>query len=378
MRSPQRIRIQDVQDRRSRGTRRPWIVRWTVDGRDRSEACETKAQAEDLRARLMVAARDGVRFDQTTGRPHTWAVSEHTVGSWAQQWIELSAPEWQPRTIVTAREMVRVVVPLLGANTPLSDLTAELCGAASDQIVARYSRNTATRHICDARTMLRVAVDRQLIEAMPWPERRTRRKPTSLVDVSALPSWDDCCRAVAAMESHQPGSRPMRILLELVLRAGLRPSEARVLRIEDCVLPETGWGEASVTKAAKDKTAHPEIGKTKTGVDRTVPLSPALVAILREYAGSRSDGWWCEGRGGLVTENNVNRRWRQARASVGIDARIYDLRHAHASMLLASGVSLGEAARRLGHSVSTLVRHYVGAMDGDTSAANALLEDRMV
>jgi hypothetical protein len=35
----------------------------------------------------------------------------------------------------------------------------------------------------------------------------------------------------------------------------------------------------------------------------------------------------------------------------------------------------GEAARRLGHSVETLVSIYVGALDGDDIAANKLIDD---
>jgi hypothetical protein len=37
-------------------------------------------------------------------------------------------------------------------------------------------------------------------------------------------------------------------------------------------------------------------------------------------------------------------------------------------------VPLGEVARRLGHSVETLVGTYVGALDGDDTAANKLID----
>jgi hypothetical protein len=43
-------------------------------------------------------------------------------------------------------------------------------------------------------------------------------------------------------------------------------------------------------------------------------------------------------------------------------------------MMIKTGVPLGEAARRLGHSVQTLVSTYIGAMDGDDTEANALLD----
>jgi hypothetical protein len=43
-------------------------------------------------------------------------------------------------------------------------------------------------------------------------------------------------------------------------------------------------------------------------------------------------------------------------------------------MMINARVPLAEAARRLGHSVQTLVSTYIGAMDGDDAEANALLD----
>jgi hypothetical protein len=40
-------------------------------------------------------------------------------------------------------------------------------------------------------------------------------------------------------------------------------------------------------------------------------------------------------------------------------------------------VPLAEAARRLGHSVETLVSTYIGAMDGDDAEANALVDEAL-
>lgn len=50
--------------------------------------------------------------------------------------------------------------------------------------------------------------------------------------------------------------------------------------------------------------------------------------------------------------------------------RIYDCRHAAATTWLASGAPLAEVARRLGHTVETLVSTYVGALTGDETLTN--------
>ena len=64
--------------------------------------------------------------------------------------------------------------------------------------------------------------------------------------------------------------------------------------------------------------------------------------------------------------------------SIGEDPiRIYDCRHAAATTWLQAGVPLGEAARRLGHSVDVLVSTYVGALAGDEATANGLIEAKL-
>ena len=54
--------------------------------------------------------------------------------------------------------------------------------------------------------------------------------------------------------------------------------------------------------------------------------------------------------------------------------RVYDCRHAAATTWLRAGMPLGETARRLGHSVETLVSTYVGALDDEEHTANQRID----
>ena len=54
--------------------------------------------------------------------------------------------------------------------------------------------------------------------------------------------------------------------------------------------------------------------------------------------------------------------------------RVYDCRHAAATTWLRSGVPLAETARRLGHSVDTLVNNYIGAFNDEEEVGNAKIE----
>ena len=67
----QGIRIWDIQDRTKRtNATRPWVLRWKVGGAERNRAFKTKAE-RGPRARLVIAARDGKKFDRAR-TPLSW------------------------------------------------------------------------------------------------------------------------------------------------------------------------------------------------------------------------------------------------------------------------------------------------------------------
>lgn len=57
----------DMRERPDR--RKGFEVRWTVNGREKSESFLTKGLAESRRAKLMTAAREGEPFDTRMGLP---------------------------------------------------------------------------------------------------------------------------------------------------------------------------------------------------------------------------------------------------------------------------------------------------------------------
>lgn len=61
-------------------------------------------------------------------------------------------------------------------------------------------------------------------------------------------------------------------------------------------------------------------------------------------------------------------------AGLGLVARVYDLRHGCASLLLSIGVSPTEVARRLGHSVQMLFTVYAHWLSDEIDHANKIIE----
>ena len=406
-------------------TKRPWIVRWAVDGRERSRSFQTKAEAERFRSLLLAAQRSGDIFDVETGEPETWLppVDELSVHAWARHWLAEQWPEWQPRTRQSAVEALARFVPLLtqpGAPPAPEGLRAHLvktlppAAAAKEddgrgQWLARWSLQlgdlnrsrlaevdhllglgdkgqplaawTAARFRKVARACIRRAVDLEIVPNDPWPPAtrgRSQRKAVRTkrpVDVRSLPNPATMMRALAAITSHQPASRMYQVMTAVMYYAGLRPSEVVMLRPRALHLPASGWGRLDVVEA---DVSFDEPGEPKTG-SRSVPIPPQLVTLLRSWLEQHDFDdealIFRTRNGNRPTTSNWARSWQRALRQIEHPPlRIYDCRHAAATTWLGAGVPLGEVASRLGHSVETLVTTYVGALAGDQAVANERID----
>jgi integrase len=425
----QEVSVFGIQDRRSQAAaRKPFLVRWAIDGRQRSKAFRTEPEADRYRAELLIAVTRGEPFDPATGEPVSWSPPAPAVSvfAWARRWIAEQWPEWQPRTRRSARESIaRFVVLAVDENAPppppgcraaiaralapdcpdpmdgaaqrwierwslpldglsqvrLSDIERGLGLGDSGQLLAAQ---TAGRHRKNGRACVRRAVELGLLANDPWPPSprgRSRRKAARLrrrIDARRLPDPDTMARAIAAIPTHQPGSHKYRIMTAVIYYAGLRPSEVVMLRPRALDLPADGWGVIDVREADID---FDEPGEPKTG-PRMVPIPPILVALLREWVDEHgfaaSDLIFRTRTDRRPSHSNWSRAWHRALRKVGVEPlRVYDCRHAAATTWLKAGVPLGEVAQRLGHSVDTLVSTYVGALTGDDALANHRIDEAL-
>lgn len=425
----QDVKVVGVQDRRSTAQAKlPWIVRRSIDGRQRSKSFRTRAEAERYRVLLLQAVHAGERFHDSTGEPESWQAPLHDVlmHEWARRWLAEQWQEWQPRTRASATEALGRLLPLTVRNgaTPPDGLRrylqAALAPAAEDrhdptlegwltanclslaeidrERVAEIDRQlglkldgsplaatTANRIRIVSRACVEAAVAIGAIADDPWPPRsqqRARRKVARRkrgVDVRSLPGPDTMAAAIDAITTHQPGSRTYRVMTAVAYYAGLRPSEVVMLRPRALVLPADGWGRINVTEA---DISFDEPGEPKTG-PRTVPIPPVLVALLRRWIeengfDSADELLFRTSGGKRPSASNWGRAWHRALATVGHEPlRVYDCRHAAATTWLRAGVPLAETARRLGHSVETLVSNYVGALDDEEHLGNTRIESML-
>lgn len=241
--------------------------------------------------------------------------------------------------------------------------------------------NTAARIRATCHACLLAAVDAGAIEVDPWPRRskgQARRKAVRKkrgIDIRSLPDPTTMDAAIEAMANDKAGSLVYQAMTAVAYYAGLRPSEVVMLRVRALDLPPEGWGRIAVTEAddGEDRSGEPKTG------DRIVPIPPVLADRLRSWivdrALRRDDLLFRTASGTRPNQQNWNRAWKRALALVDHEPlRVYDCRHAAATTWLQAGVPLGEVARRLGHSVDTLVANYVGALETDEQISNAKIE----
>lgn len=153
---------------------------------------------------------------------------------------------------------------------------------------------------------------------------------------------------------------------QLLVGTGLRFGEATALMASDFKLDDA-TPTVRITKAWKeDESGGYYIGPPKTRRSiRTVSLAPSTVDLIRGPVEAAGDGYvFVLKRGGVMRSGSTyNRAWEPALKAAGIPKgerpRIHDVRHTHASWMIAAGMEIFALSRRLGHeSITTTMDRY--------------------
>jgi integrase len=172
----------------------------------------------------------------------------------------------------------------------------------------------------------------------------------------------------------------------LMLLSGLRIGEALALKWSDLDGATLRVQRAVTQDAHRGKV----LGPTKTGRSRAVPLGPrTLDALSRHRAAQarwmlrRRDRYRDEGLifanelGGLLEAQNIGGRYfKPLLRKAGLpNIRLYDLRHSHATLLMAAGEHPKVVQERLGHATIQLTLDtYTHVVEGLQQRASERLE----
>jgi integrase len=192
-------------------------------------------------------------------------------------------------------------------------------------------------------------------------------------------SWDDLSRFLG----HIRGDR-LYAAWHLASMTGLRRGEVLGLRWADVDLTR---GRLAVRQTYVSIDGVAQFSEPKTPRSRrTVDLDPETVEVLTSWQVQQEaerDAWGSAWRdhdlvftredGSPIDPDNFSKRFGRHAAAAGVPViRLHDLRHTHASMLLASDVNPKVASERLGHHSTSFTldvySHVIPGMQADAAA----------
>ena len=326
----------------SRGERK-WLVRWFL-GRDEGG---TRKYGSKL---IHGTKRDAQKFLTSVQRSRDLGTyvepTRLLLGDYLDKWLETAArPKLAERTLASYRWLLsKYVRPVLG-TTRLDQLRPlDVQGLIGGMEKEGYSPRTIRLAHAVLGSALKQAVRWGLLANNPaalvqLPKQRARA-------MRALSRQEVVRFRQAAAENRY------RTLFDFMLATGARPSEARALRWDDLDV------EAGTALIRGTKT---------TGSRRTVPLPRSIRTGLLEHRRAQAeralrlgaryardlDLVFPNAAGLPVDERNLVQRHFKAivqRAGLPGSLRLYDLRHTHATLLMAEGINPKVVAERLGHS----------------------------
>lgn len=341
---------------------------------DPEEAAKFAAQVDQIGGKAARALRRAVEAAQSP-RTLATALDEH---------LDLLRASVTPGTVDKYRRIAAATwLPTLGP-IPVEAITRDaVVGWVATQRVATTQRGGtySTKSIKNAHSVLSAVLQREVDAGrlgrnvahgvhMPTDRRQSVEK----VFLTA----DQFTRLLAEIPDRY------KLLVMTLYGTGMRWGEATALtpvKFNFEARPATVRVDQAWKQGADSR---PYIGTPKTRRSlRTITLPGNLADELRQACEElAADDLLFTGETGVALRSGPfhTRVWQPAvkAAALGVKPRVHDLRHSHASALIAAGVSLPVVQRRLGHeSIQTTIDVYghlaPDAYAGATEAAEAML-----
>ncbi len=174
------------------------------------------------------------------------------------------------------------------------------------------------------------------------------------------------------------------IVFRIIAATGCRRGEVCALRWMDVDL----FGESPrvvIRRAVLDLEGERTVEDTKTHASRWIRIDPETAELLRQQRAKAVELGEASGVPVTVEDfvfprtpgskepvppNRIGQAWGRYRREIGVQARLHDLRHLQASLLLDAGEAITTVAARLGHrDTSTTLRIYSHLMPGADARA---------
>lgn len=330
-----------------------------------------KREAQSECARLISEIKGGTYVEP----------SKLTVTQFLERWLDHAKAQVSPRTHERYCEIVRKnVIPVLGVIYLNKLRPAQISTAYSKSLVSGRRNGKGGLAPTTVVYMHRL-IKQALGQAVRW--ELLSRNPADAVDPPKVERGSlttyDMTQTVKLLEELRTSRLRVPVLLGVM--CGLRRGEIVALRWSHVDL---AGGKISVVESAEQTAAGVRYKPPKSGRGRRVALSAMVTAELRQHRLTQAkellrlgvrqtDATFVYTRqdGQPMQPRSLSQMWSEITTTLP-RIRFHDLRHAHATHMLAAGVHPKVASERLGHSrvgiTLDLYSHVLPGMQEDAAA----------
>jgi integrase len=370
-------------------------TRWRYVSR-RSDGSQTSKRGFTSATAARTACRRAVERVDRRETLHT----KETFGSWWEKWLRRRKPYLEPNAWrayeVDGRkrllpEFRDIKLDKLEIEQVTGWMEAQAERVEAEEIAAKTINNTlGTLVVC-----LNAAVKDRVIAANP--ALGIERLPPAHIEHDYLRLHEIALYLDSCVEVYRP-------LAEVLVRAGLRISEAIDLQIADLELEETGGFIVVYRSHKKTSTSKTASGSTKGDKFRSVEIGPGLSRTLKDQLARRAEmasgdqnsapvfvmpvrtrkagrgRWASAGDPERFDRNTVSQEWHKIALQDAAlrDMPLHSLRHTAAAAWLAGGNSLMYVQRQLGHADIATTERYYGHLERHVLAAGAIATEEAI
>lgn len=332
----------------------------------------TKRQAQEECARLVTALKAGNYIEPT----------KQTVAEFLDEWLTFIKPSVSQKTHERYTEILRKgVAPLLGDVT-LAKLKTDRIDAAFSKALSEGRRDgqggLSPRTVHHMRRVLIKALNQAVVwdrlvknPAHASTPPKVERKPMLAYDAK---------QTAELLEAMRPTRMFAPVLLAVM--CGLRRGEIAALRWRNVDLESR---IISIVESAEQTVEGVRYKEPKSGNTRTVALSVGVAEQLKAHRARQAEELLRLGlrpnAGSFVVSQvdgrplqprSITHEWVRLIEKTSLPRiRFHDLRHTHASQMLAAGVHPKVASERMGHSTIgitlDLYSHVMPGMQADAA-----------
>jgi integrase len=305
-----------------------------------------------------------------------------TLTVFLEKWMESSKPNLAPRTAEGYEHIIRKhIIPSLGGMI-LTQIKPEHIQQYYTKKLSGLSPRTVNHHHATLHAALKSAMNWGLLirnpaDAVEPP--RYQRQEMHILDEFQI---ETLLQAAKSTEYYE--------IFFVALYTGLRRSELLALRWQDVDLLLCQISINRSLHHLRDGRTVFRPPKTAKG-RRTVAISPNTAIMLREYLVKKKahqldlvsplkdeDLIFCHSDGRAMLPDSITHAWIKMTRKLGLNVRLHDARHTHASLLLKQGVHPKIVQERLGHASIQLTLDTYSHVTPGLQAAAAESFDRII